>query len=320
MKIKKVLVLGGCGCIGYQVCKILERKKIKVTLFDLPGKIEKLEINKSKYLKLYKGSIMDKTSLGEAMKNCDAVIHLAAYLGVQRTEKNKSRCIEINIEGTQNVVDTLNKTNTVKKIIFASSSEVYGEPISNPVSENDITQGKTVYAVTKLAGEEIVKANYELKKTKYVILRYFNTFGPYQVAQFVIPNFINLIRNNKRPIINGNGKQTRSFIYSKDTADATVKCLFSSKANNKVINIGNSSSRISILNLSKLIAKIMNKKIKPIINLGFNNGDRNKSREIHNRICNTNLAKKIINFKPKYSLKKAIEETIKENKNFQNWE
>ena len=119
-----------------------------------------------------------------------------------------------------------NKQNEYVKIIFASSSEVYG-PISKSVSENDITQGKTVYAVTKLAGEEIVK-NDVLKKTKCVILRYFNTFGPYQVAQFVIPNFINLIRNNKRPIINGmENKQGHLFIQK--SADETVKCLFLQK-------------------------------------------------------------------------------------------
>lgn len=319
MKIKKVLVTGGAGCIGYQVCKLLEEKKIKVVLFDVPEKIQKIGIKQSKYMRFFNGSIMDKVSLEEAIRDCDAVIHLAAYLGVQRTEQNKSRCIEINIGGTKNVIDVINKNKKVKKIIFASSSEVYGEPMSNPVSERDITQGKTVYAITKLAGEEIIKANYELKKVKYVILRYFNTFGPYQVTQFVIPKFISMIRKNKSPVINGNGKQTRSFTYSKDSALATVNCLFSEKVNNKTINIGNNKSKISIMNLSKMISKLMNKNIKPKINLNFKKGDRKKNREIYNRICDISLAKKLLNFKPKYSMKESILETIKENKNFENW-
>ena len=319
MKIKKVLVTGGEGCIGYKVCKLLEEKKIKVVLFDVPEKIQKIGIKQSKYMRFFNGSIMDKVSLEEATRDCDAVIHLAAYLGVQRTEQNKSKCIEINIGGTKNVIDVINKSKKVKKIIFASSSEVYGEPISNPVSERDITQGKTVYAITKLAGEEIIKANYELKKVKYVILRYFNTFGPYQVTQFVIPKFISLIRKNKSPVINGNGKQTRSFTYSKDSALATVDCLFSEKVNNKTINIGNNKSKISIMNLSKMISKLMNKNIKPKINLNFKKGDRKKNREIYNRICDVSLAKKLLNFKPRYSMKESILETIKENKNFENW-
>ena len=288
-------------------------------LYDVPEKIQKIGIKQSKYMRFFNGSIMDKVSLEEATRDCDAVIHLAAYLGVQRTEQNKSKCIEINIGGTKNVIDVINKSKKVKKIIFASSSEVYGEPISNPVSERDITQGKTVYAITKLAGEEIIKANYELKKVKYVILRYFNTFGPYQVTQFVIPKFISLIRKNKSPVINGNGKQTRSFTYSKDSALATVDCLFSEKVNNKTINIGNNKSKISIMNLSKMISKLMNKNIKPKINLNFKKGDRKKNREIYNRICDVSLAKKLLNFKPRYSMKESILETIKENKNFENW-
>ena len=319
MKFKKVLVTGGAGCIGYQVCRLLEKKKIKVLLFDLPEKIQKIGIKNTKYLSYFNGSIMDKVSLEEAIKNCDAVVHLAAYLGVNRTEKNKTRCIEINIIGTKNVVDVVNNNRNIKKIIFASSSEVYGEPISNPVSEKDITQGKTVYAITKLAGEEIIKANYEYKKLKYVILRYFNTFGPYQVAQFVVPKFISLIRKNKRPTINGNGNQTRSYIYSKDTATATVDCLLSQKTNNKTINIGNSESKISIINLSKMIANLMNKNFKSKFNLTFKKGDRKKSREIYNRICAVSLAKKLINFKPIYTMKQSILETIRENKNFENW-
>ena len=262
---------------------------------------------------------MDRLSLEEAIKDCNVVVHLAAYLGVHRTEKNKSRCIEINIGGTKNVIDVVNKSSDVKKIIFASSSEVYGEPISNPVNEKDMTQGKTVYAVTKLAGEEMVKANFELKKINYVILRYFNTFGPYQVSQFVIPKFISLIRKNKRPVINGDGKQTRSFTYSKDSAIATVKCIFSNKTNNKVINIGNDNSKISIINLCKMISKLMKKNIEPKINLNFKKGDRNKNREIYNRICDIKLAKKLIKFRPRYSLRDSIVETIKENKNFETW-
>lgn len=318
-KFKKILVTGGAGCIGYQVCKLLEEKKINVVVFDAPEKNQKILKNKSKYLTFFSGSIMDKISLKEAIKGCEAVIHLAAYLGVRRTEQNKTKCIEINIEGTKNIIDVINNTKKIKKIVFASSSEVYGEPISNPVSEKVITQGKTVYAITKLAGEEIVKANYQTNKLKYVIIRYFNTFGPYQISQFAIPRFISLIRKNKKPIINGNGKQTRSFIYSKDSARATVDCLLSQKVNNKTINIGNNKSKISILNLCKMIAKLMKKNIKPKINLNFKKGDRAKNREIYNRICDISLAKKLIGFEPKYSLKEAILETIKENKNPNNW-
>ena len=92
----------------------------------------------------------------------------------------------------KNLLEVANMNGSVK-IIFASSSEVYGEPIKNPIKETDITQGKTVYAISKLViGEELVKAySTEYSKFNYTILRYFNTYGPHQIAQFVIPRFIN---------------------------------------------------------------------------------------------------------------------------------
>ena len=187
---KKVLVTGGAGCIGMQVCSELLSRGIKVVLFDL---YEQINVSKERIddkIELYYGSILDESSLREAIRGCDAVIHLAAYLGVRRTEVNSLRCLDININGTKKVLDASVQSG-VKKIVFASSSEVYGEPRKNPIKEDAPTQGKTVYAISKLAGEELVKAyNSEFQKIKYTNLRYFNTYGPYQIAQFVIPKFI----------------------------------------------------------------------------------------------------------------------------------
>ena len=154
------------------------------------------------------------------------------------------RCLEINIDGTKNVLEA-SVSYGVKKIIFASSSEVYGEPIKNPISENDITQGKTVYATSKIAGEELVKAFYEEFGTfNYSILRYFNTYGPNQVAQFVIPKFIRNVMNNQAPEIYGDGTQLRGYTFSKDTATATVDTLLTNKTNGYILNIGNSDQFI----------------------------------------------------------------------------
>ena len=320
MIIKKAIIIGGAGCIGYQVCKILSKKNIKVIAFDLEEKLQTIKDKDFKNITKIGGSIMDKVSLLDAMKECDVVIHLAAYLGVERTEKNKSKCIEININGTQNVIDCINKLKSVKKILFASSSEVYGEPIENPVSEKSLTQGKTIYAITKLAGEEIVKANYQSNKVKYTILRYFNTYGPYQVSQFVISKFIDAVRNNQPPIINGDGEQIRSYIYSEDTARATAECVLNNKTNNKVLNVGNGDAKITIYKLAKLIIKIFNKnKIKPKFNKKFKRSDRTKKREIFFRVCNSDYIKKLIGFKPKISLASGIKKTIKKNQNFKNW-
>ena len=144
MEFKKVLVTGGAGCIGMQVCGQLIDNGIDVVLYDIGEQIDASQIPLKEGLTIISGSIMDRTSLRDAMHGCDGVIHLAAHLGVSRTEANKLRCLEINIEGTKNVLDLATRSGQIKKFLFASSSEVYGEPLSNPISENEVTQGKTL--------------------------------------------------------------------------------------------------------------------------------------------------------------------------------
>lgn len=318
---KKVLVTGGAGCIGLGVCKELVKRGVSVVLFDLYEQINQVEKYIPKEVELYYGSILDSSSLGDALEGCNAIIHLAAYLGVRRTEINRLRCLEINITGTRNVLEC-GIQNRIKKIVFASSSEVYGEPAENPITEKFITQGKTVYAITKLAGEEFCKAYAQrFPELSYVILRYFNTYGPYQIAQFVIPKFIRSIQRGEPPIIYGNGSQTRSYCYVSDTAWATVEALLNRKADGEVINIGNSKSPVSLSNLADLLIKISGKdgQIRPKYEKQFKNADRAIEREIFERFCDTSKAEKILDFSPRISLKKGIENVIKEGILFPKW-
>ena len=178
----RVLVTGGAGCIGIAVCRELVRRNIPVCLFDLPEQIERVKEEIPDACEIYYGSILDVSSLRDAMAGCNAVIHLAGYLGVRRTETNRLRCVDININGTKNVLDSAIQ-HRVRKVVFSSSSEVYGEPLANPISEKTVVCGKTVYAITKLAAEELCKAYAQrYPEFTYTILRYFNTYGPYQIA------------------------------------------------------------------------------------------------------------------------------------------
>ena len=310
---KKVLVTGGAGCIGIEVCKELKKRNIEPVLFDLYEQTNTINKNLLKKFNIYYGSILDSSSIRDAINGCDSIIHLAAYLGVRRTELNKLRCLEINIEGTKKVLEAASMYN-IKKIVFASSSEVYGEPLTNPISEDHMTQGKTIYAISKLAGEELVKVyNNEFKNLQYSILRYFNTYGPNQIAQFVITKFIRNVMNDKQPLINGDGKQIRSYNFSEDTARATVDALLSKKTNNKIMNIGNSKDKINLMQLAQLIIKLCGKenKIKFKLNTGYKKADRKKVREIYERYCSTELAKELINYEPKISLEQGIKKVIK---------
>jgi len=320
-KFKKVLVTGGAGCIGIQVCNELSQRGIPVCLFDLPEQVSGVSKFIPPDINVHYGSVLDCSSLRDAMAGCDAIIHLAAYLGVRRTEINKLRCIEININGTKNVLDCAIQ-HRVKKIIFASSSEVYGEPLENPVAEDASTQGKSVYAVSKLAGEELCKAyNQRYPELSYTILRYFNTFGPFQIAQFVIPKFIRNVIEGKPPIIYGDGKQTRSYCYVNDSAWATVEALLSPKADFEIFNIGNSDSPVNLSDLARIIIRVCGKEgiISPKYQKEFINTDRSYEREVFKRYCNAKKARKILGFVPKVSLEEGIKNVIEHGVIFPKW-
>ena len=281
-------------------------------LFDLRGQIARVESSIDPKIDIYYGSILDCSSLRDALAGCDAVVHLAAYLGVRRTETNKLRCLEINVNGTQNVLDIAIQ-HRVKKIIFASSSEVYGEPLENPVTEKTRTHGKTVYAVTKMTGEELCQAYAQrYPEFNYTIMRFFNTYGPFQIAQFVIPKFIRNCLEGKPPVVYGDGKQVRSYCYSQDSARGLLDALFNPKADGEVFNIGNSGDPLTLLELAQMIIRLCGKedKLEPKIQNQFANTDRTKEREIFERFCDTTKAREILGFEPRISTEEGVKQVI----------
>jgi len=310
---KKVLITGGAGTIGLPLIDELISRNIDVVVFDLSEQIKRVGTYMNPKAEKFAGSVLDVAAIRDAMSGCDGVIHLAAHLGVQRTERNRLRCIDINISGTQKVLDACVMNGKVKKIIFASSSEVYGEPLENPISETAITQGKTVYAVTKLAGEELVKAyNAEFPNLNYTILRYFNAYGPHQVSQFVISRFIHRVTIDKSPIIYGDGSQKRSYNFSTDTARGTADTLCSNKTDNQIMNLGNKDEPITLIDLANKVIKIANKEksLEVLVKNTFDNTDRDEKREIFQRYCDTSLAKKLINYSSTVSLDEGIKKIL----------
>ena len=189
VKKMKVLVTGSNGCIGKAATtNLIDRS------FEVVGVDTYMPADPVPGVEYAVGSILDKTFMRDAMQDCDAVVHLAAHLGVKRTEVNRLRCIEINIDGTKVVLDAAHASRSVNKFVFASSSEVYGEPLENPITEDSITQGKTIYAISKLAGEQLVLAyQRELKAFDTNILRLFNTYGRGQVGQFAISKCVEAV-------------------------------------------------------------------------------------------------------------------------------
>jgi len=316
------LVTGGAGCIGLEVCAELNRRGLKARLFDLPEQVLRVKHAMAPGLEVFYGSVLDSSSLRDAMEGCDSVIHLAAMLGVRRTELNRLRCLEINVEGSRRVLECAIQ-HRLRKIVFASSSEVYGEPLSNPVDERAPTHGKSVYAVSKLVGEELCKAYAQrYPGFTYTILRYFNTYGRYQTAQFVLPKFVANVLKNKAPVIYGDGAQKRSYCFASDVAWATVEALVRKEANEQVFNVGNGERIIDLWDLARLVISVAGKDgtIAPLHQPDFSFADRAAEREITARICDTSKVREVLGFTPRVSLEEGIRLLMESGAIFERWE
>jgi UDP-glucose 4-epimerase len=302
---KKVLITGGAGFIGSAVAKNLLDKGLHVKIYDIIKPDKKI----GEYIR---GTIMYPTEIYEAVKDCDYVVHLAAMLGVRRTETDRMGCLDVNIQGTKNVLDACVKAN-VKKILFGSSSEVYGEPVKNPISESDPVSPKSIYGVTKLAGEEYTKAYNKHHGIDYTIVRFFNVYGPGQVAEFVVPLFVKAVRDNKAPIINGKGDQERCYCHVDDIAEGVSLALLNDASNSETINLGNDLTASTIKDLALRIIRLSGKNLSPQY-VDFNHSDRKLEREINYRYTDITKARTLLNYKPRIMLDEGLRMFIDEGK------
>jgi len=289
----RIGITGGSGFIGTNVANAL-KAKYEVVIFDRhKPKIEDIEF--------IKGDIIDD-SIKKAFEDCDVVIHLAAAVGVKITEEDPILTLNTNILGTKNVLEAC-KSNNVKKIILASSSEVYGEPLKTPIEESDPAIPITSYGVSKIAAEEYVKAYAIVFGLKYTILRFFNAYGPGQSKDFVIPEFVNNASQNNPILIHGSGSQVRSFCHIGDIARGVSSSI--EKGDNETINIGNANEPITISELAKKVVNITNSK-SSIQFVPFADSNRRRQREITNRIPSIKKAEGILSYKPEISLNDGI--------------
>ena len=311
----KVLVTGGAGSIGLGVVRQLLNEGHEVTIFDLAEQIERNDIPSG--ANVFKGSILDQVAIQYAIKGNDYLLHLAARLGVKRTEVERLTCLNININGMVNILEASVKEK-IKKIVFASSSEVYGKQSEMPITEESPVNPISVYAVTKLVGEEYLRAYKKQYGLDYSIIRFFNVYGPGQVGQFVMKRFIEAIKNGRSPEIYGTGEQIRCFCHVKDAAEGIVKTLFSSETDGEIINIGNDSEPVTVYELAEKIIKISGEKMTPI-KVPFSQSDRDEEREIFHRIPSIEKAKKLFGFRAKVSLDKGIKELFGSQNDSSDW-
>ncbi|MCW8898067.1 MAG: NAD-dependent epimerase/dehydratase family protein [Flavobacteriales bacterium] len=254
-----ILVTGGAGFVGGSLVEglIKDVNNFVVVVDNLKtgdkNKLPNAPKNNLKFIQCDVNNLDEIRSVFHTF-SFDYVFHYAALVGVQRTLENPIEVLK-DINGIENILK-LSKNTGVKKVIYSSSSEVYGEPVEYPQNEETTPlNSRLPYAIVKNVGEAFLKSYKQEYDLDYVIYRFFNTYGPKQSKDFVISKFINAALNNNDITIYGDGSQTRTFCYVQNNVEATIKAAFSDEYVNQTINIGN-DVETSIIGLAKLIIRL----------------------------------------------------------------
>lgn len=313
----KVIVTGGAGFIGSHICDRLIGIGHEVVCYDnlitgFKANIEHLMENDM--FSFVIGDIRNIVELEEAMKGCSHICHQAALGSVPRSIENPITTNEINIGGSLNVLFAAKKMN-IKRLVFASSSSVYGDNLDMPKIEQNTGKVLSPYAVTKQTIEEYSRVFSHVYGIETVGLRYFNVFGPRQSPDgayaAVIPVFIDNILSEYSPTINGDGEQTRDFSYIENVVEANILTLFEKPKNGfgKVYNVacGETLSINSLFNLIKeSIAKIKNNQLDIRPKYG-----PDRAGDIKDSLADLSKIKKDFGYSPKIYAKDGIERTCK---------
>ncbi|UCF09219.1 MAG: SDR family oxidoreductase [Thermoplasmata archaeon] len=303
MENKSVLITGGGGFIGSHLVEALcDGNHVKVLDNFLSGKKENL---KGLGVEIIEGSITNIDEVNRGVKDADFVLHLADLPSVPRSIRDPIQCNEVNIKGTMNIL-IASKERGVKKVIFASSSSVYGDTPTLPKVETMPPNPQSPYAVSKLAGEHYCRVFYQVYDLPTTSLRFFNVYGPRQDPKSeyaaVIPKFITRLNRNEPPIIFGDGEQTRDFTYVKDAVNAVILAGESNKTCGEAINIA-CGKRTSIKELASKIAGLLRKNI---------NAKHTEERpgDVKHSLADITRAIELMDFMPRYSLEEGLKVTI----------
>jgi len=322
VKGKNVLITGGAGFIGsYLVEEYLANNAKRVIVFDdfSTGTMENLKHITDNRLKIIQGSILDENALNNVFKSekIQIVDHLAAELEVYTGIRDTQRDARINIIGTLNI---LNKAlqNNVKKVLFASSGAVYGEAKYLPINEEHPLEPHWPYGVSKLAAERYVMQYYKLFNLNTTAFRYGIVYGPREWFGRVLTMFIKRIYlENKSPVIFGDGRQTRDFVYVKDIAQAHIQAIKNEKSTGEVFNLG-SGEGVSVEKLAKILVSMSNRKLDIIYDnpqegtaSSFQPDRVRLQGELKNFVLDCSKAAKILGWHPKTKFTDGIIEEVK---------
>ena len=303
----KILVTGGAGFIGSHIAEYLVQRGDDVTVLDNlnTGKKDNLAKINDK-INFVKGDIRDYKLLEKLVNDTSSVFHEAALASVQQSFSMKDEYFDVNVSGTENILK-LGKEYGFK-IVYASSSSVYGNPKKIPIKEGDDRKPINPYAQTKLEGEYLAKKYSEIG-VSVIGLRYFNVFGSRQSIEYagVIKLFLEKIKQKMPPKINGDGLQTRDFVHIDDIVKANILAM-DSDIKHEFFNVGTGNS-ISILDLANVVINASGLSLEPIHGPEL-------SGDVRATQADTTLIRKLLNWEPTIRLDDWVTKIIS-NKDFQ---
>ncbi len=304
------LITGGAGFIGSNLVEYLLKygaKKVRVLDNLSNGHLHNIsEFKTNQAFEFIEGDIRNLQTCKQAMEGMDYVSHQAALGSVPRSINNPIISNETNVSGFLNMLVAFKESNTVQRMVYAASSSTYGDSKTLPKQEEKIGNPLSPYAVTKLVNELYADVFGKTYQTDTIGLRYFNVFGPKQdpngAYAAVIPLFMKAIKENKPPIIHGDGEQTRDFTYVENAVQANIRAFFGSKvAANQVVNVAY-GERISLNTLWETLQDISEKKLQPEF------GPSRKG-DVRDSLANIEKAKNLLGYDPLFSVRDGLKVT-----------
>ena len=307
----KVLVTGADGFIGSHLVEELVRKGYQVKAFvyynsfNTWGWLDTVSKDVMKNVEIFQGDIRDPNGVEQAMKDVEAVFHLAALIAIPFSYHSPDTYVDTNIKGTLNVLQAARKLGT-KRVLVTSTSEVYGTAQYVPIDEKHPFQGQSPYSATKIGADRLAESFYRSFQLPVTIVRPFNTYGPRQSARAVIPTIITQLLAGKEEIKLGVLTPTRDFNYVKDTANGFISIYESDKTIGEEINIA-TQKEISIGELAEELIRQINPKAKIICD---EQRLRPEKSEVNRLLgCNEKIMR-LTDWKPQYSFEEGLAETI----------
>jgi UDP-glucose 4-epimerase len=302
---QKIVVTGGAGFVGSNVVRRLLAENARVVVLDdfYTGDDNNLPVGESN-LDVVRGSVTEFDLVRDVIKGASLVFHLAARNIIVST-RNPREDYEVNIGGTLNVLLAARELNT-PRVVYSSSTSVYGNPRYLPINEDDATNMLSPYAVSKFAGENYCKAFYESYGLSSAVVRYSNVYGTAQRPDNpycgVVSKFFESAMNGESPRIHGDGEQTRDFTYIDDVVEATLLAGISPKADGQVYNVG-TGREVTVNQLARTIIEITGAKLEPAY------VDRRDIDNIRRRVVNIEKIRRELRWIPTFTVEQGLRRT-----------